>query len=244
MKVYLAALHHKNGVNLYAGADHAELLSKLASYCREQPLADWCGSVLPSKERLESMTDLEVVEAYFQDHPSEYVEEDSDEISEQVWFVTPGNPTRARRSTWEGSMAEELSTHKSWWSKVTIKEELRSFTILSNADISQLTREAAASADPVAYLNEELEKRATSKKAARENVDAARMEEDADRINAVDRWPNSHLPLKTQPWVTNKEGKMRFALIHCSDLLTVIEEGKAPVTFDSVAEIVKTWSVD
>lgn len=141
-------------------------------------------------------------------------------------------------------MSSQLESHKSWWSQVTIKEELRSFAILSSADVSQLTREAAASADPVTYLNQELEKRATAKKAARENVSAARMKEDADRINAVDKWPGSHLPLKTQPWITNKEGKMRFAVIHCSDLLTVIEEDKAPVTFDSVAEIVKTWSVD
>lgn len=138
----------------------------------------------------------------------------------------------------------DLETHKVWWSKVTVREELRSFTILSNQDIAQLTREAAKAEDPVAYLDQELEERAAAKKAVRENVDAARMEKDAEQINAVDRWPNSHLPLKTQPWVTNKEGKMRFALIHCSDLLTVIEEGKAPVVYPSVAEIVKTWSVD
>ena len=141
-------------------------------------------------------------------------------------------------------MSTELETHKSWWSKVTVRDDLRSFTVLSNQDISQLTREAAGAADPVAYISQELEKRAEAKKAARETASVERMSQDADRINAVDRWPNSHLPLKTQPWVTNKEGKMRFALIHCSDLLTVIEEGKAPVTFDSVAEIVKTWSVD
>jgi hypothetical protein len=138
----------------------------------------------------------------------------------------------------------DIETHKAWWSKVTVREELRSFTILSNQDIAQLTHEAAKAEEPVAYLDQELEKRAAAKKAVRENVDAARMEKDAEQINAVDRWPNSHLPLKTQPWVTNKEGKMRFALIHCSDLLTVIEEGKAPVTYPSVAEIVKTWSVD
>lgn len=96
MKIYLATISHKHGTNMYAGGTKEELLHKLAGYCRDQPLTHWCGSAQVSEERLNAMTDLEVVEAYFQDHPSEYVEEDCDEISEQIWLVTPGNPNPSK----------------------------------------------------------------------------------------------------------------------------------------------------
>ena len=100
MKVYLAAVTHKHGRNLYAGADHAELISKLASYVRDQGgPQEWAGSYEPKDQaEIDAMTDEEVVECYFQDHPSEYVEEESDEIAEQMWYVTSGSgntPTKA-----------------------------------------------------------------------------------------------------------------------------------------------------
>lgn len=101
---------------------------------------------------------------------------------------------------------------------------------------------------PVVGRQQALDEAVAAKRAALGAAEATEKErrkiEDAERIEAVDRWPMSHLPLKTQPWITNAEGRMRFALIHCTDLLTVIEEGKAPATFKSVAEIVETWSVD
>jgi hypothetical protein len=94
MKIYLAAVHHKHGVNLYAGASKDELLGKLAGYVREQGgPEEWCGSYAPvSQAAIDAMPDEDLVENYFQDHPSEYVTEDSDEISESVWFVSMGNP--------------------------------------------------------------------------------------------------------------------------------------------------------
>jgi hypothetical protein len=93
MKVYLAAVTHKHGRNLYAGADHAELISKLAGYVRDQGgPEEWPGSYKPENQaEIDAMTDLELVERYFEDHPSEYVEEESDEIAEQIWFLTPGS---------------------------------------------------------------------------------------------------------------------------------------------------------
>ncbi|MBY3231822.1 hypothetical protein [Rhizobium laguerreae] len=83
MKVYLAAITHKQGINLYAGATKAELLSQLASYVREQggPI-EWAGSYEPeSQDEIDAMSDEKVVELYFQDHPSEFIDEDSAEIT-------------------------------------------------------------------------------------------------------------------------------------------------------------------
>ncbi|MBD9511582.1 hypothetical protein IB265_33030 [Ensifer sp. ENS10] len=83
MKVYLAAVTHKHGRNLYAGASKKELLDKLAAYVQLQGgPEEWIGSYKPkSQAEIDAMTDEEVVERYFQDHPTEFVEEDSDEIT-------------------------------------------------------------------------------------------------------------------------------------------------------------------
>jgi hypothetical protein len=82
MKVYLAAIQHKNGTNLVAGGSKEELLKKLADYCRQCPLEDWCGEWRPDPETLiEELTDQDCVEKYFEGHPCEWVEEDSDEIA-------------------------------------------------------------------------------------------------------------------------------------------------------------------
>ena len=70
-----------------------------------------------------------------------------------------------------------------------------------------------------------------------------RMDEDAEMIRHVGFWPMSHLRLKTQPWITNETG-MRFAVLHCTDPLSVIEQNRVPVTFATVEEMVETWSVD
>lgn len=80
MKIYLAAITHKNGLNLLAGGSKEELLWKLAGYCKAQPLTDWCGETVPSREEIDAMSDEQVVETYFTGHPSEFVDEDSDDI--------------------------------------------------------------------------------------------------------------------------------------------------------------------
>jgi hypothetical protein len=83
MKVYIAAITHKQGINLYAGATKAELLSQLAGYVREQggPV-EWAGSYEPaSQDEIDAMTDEKVVELYFEGHPSEFIDEDSSEIT-------------------------------------------------------------------------------------------------------------------------------------------------------------------
>jgi len=125
-----------------------------------------------------------------------------------------------------------------------IKDELREFMLLSPEDVRALTQEAARAADPGRRLADLLNERALKKKQIRDAHYQERMKHDAEKIRDVASWPMNHLPLKTQPWITNAERRMRFALIHCSDILTVIEEGKAPMKFESVEEIVKTWSVD
>jgi len=50
------------------------------------------GAYTPKDQaEIDAMTDLELVERYFDNHPSEYVEEESDEISERIWLLTPGS---------------------------------------------------------------------------------------------------------------------------------------------------------
>lgn len=104
MKVYIAAITHKQGINLYAGATKEELLSQLAGYVREQggPV-EWAGSYEPaSQDEIDAMTDEKIVELYFEGHPSEFIDEDSAEISESVWIVSSagGAPTKV---AWDDS---------------------------------------------------------------------------------------------------------------------------------------------
>jgi hypothetical protein len=104
MKVYIAAITHKQGINLYAGASKEELLSQLAGYVREQGGPDeWAGSYEPdSQDEIDAMTDEKVVELYFEGHPSEFIDEDSSEISESVWLVSsPGGA--ASKAAWDDS---------------------------------------------------------------------------------------------------------------------------------------------
>lgn len=125
-----------------------------------------------------------------------------------------------------------------------IEPELRSLINLAPSEVRNLTELALSAQEPAVWLAEELNRRGRHKKNLKEFYATQRKKDDAKKIRDVARWPTSHLMLKTQPWITESEGKMRFALIHCSDLLTVIEEGKAPVSFTAVEQIVETWSVD
>ena len=86
MKIYIASIHHKHGVNLYAGATEAELDKKVADYVRDQGgPEEWCGSYQPEDQaEIDAMTDCEAIESYFGDHPSEYVEYQDDEVDPKV----------------------------------------------------------------------------------------------------------------------------------------------------------------
>jgi hypothetical protein len=98
MKVYLAAIQHKNGTNLVAGGSKEELLKKLADYCRGHAPFDWCGEWLPSTaDEINALSDEDAVEKYFEGHPCEWVEEDSDEIGAspdtlEQQFDAPADP--------------------------------------------------------------------------------------------------------------------------------------------------------
>lgn len=75
MRVHLASITHKHGTNLYAGGSRAELMEKLARYCRDND-----GNKLLDH----SMPDEELFDAYFEaEHygSNEWVEfDDSEEV--------------------------------------------------------------------------------------------------------------------------------------------------------------------
>lgn len=88
LKVYLASISHPNGVNLYAGATKTELLANLAVYVRDQPADDWPGGKKPTVD----LSDEELVDLYFgEGQDKEFLDEDSAEISDQIWYLTPGS---------------------------------------------------------------------------------------------------------------------------------------------------------
>jgi hypothetical protein len=57
-------------------------------------------------------------------------------------------------------------------------------------------------------------------------------------------WPKVNLPMKTQPWVTEAAGNMRFGWMARHSTTTVFLEGGDKETFASPEELVETWSVD
>ncbi len=135
-------------------------------------------------------------------------------------------------------------TQNNWWTQVRIPEELRRYCTLSQADVNAFTREATAAADPVARLQELLIERAEAKKRAETAYCEDRMATDRRRILATHQWPLPWLPVKSQPWVTNRDGRMAHGRIESEDLLTVLQDGSAPRTYGSLEDLVKEWSVD
>lgn len=130
------------------------------------------------------------------------------------------------------------------WNQVKIDEELREFIVLSPADVSRMTMEALKWPDPAKRLSDMLTERGRTRRDAIEHNNLRQREADAVCIRDVASWPASTLRLKTQPWVSKKEGQMRFAYLHCNDILEVIHEGAKPYSFETVEDLVQVWSVD
>ncbi|MBD9511583.1 hypothetical protein IB265_33035 [Ensifer sp. ENS10] len=133
---------------------------------------------------------------------------------------------------------------KSPWSQVKLDPELVPFIVLSAADVSQLTELALHAEDPVTWLTEELHKRGKRRKDIKEAYRATRTRDDAKRISSPWLWPQSTLPVKSQPWITEKSGHARFGRIKKSDLLTVITEEGTEEVFGTIEQLVELWSVD
>lgn len=131
------------------------------------------------------------------------------------------------------------------WSKVTIEPELREHIILSPAMINNFQQEAMRSANPVETLSKLLNDLGREKRDRIEQYNQERMVEDAAKIRDASSWPwGNVLPVKTQPWIVKREGQMRFGKISAFDLTTVRVDGDEGITYPSIEELVKIWSVD
>ncbi|AGC36165.1 hypothetical protein B7L88_gp123 [Rhizobium phage RHEph10] len=136
------------------------------------------------------------------------------------------------------------------WKKVKIDPELAKHVVLSPADVLHLAELAACAENPAEWLSTELTNRGQQRKNQVEARKIQRMKEDAARLRNFGAWPAIPvLALKTQPWVTEAAGTMRFATItrmtieRGAPILVVVDDGPNE-TFDSVEDLVKVWSVD
>lgn len=76
LRVYIATVSHRHGVNTYAALSKDVLDSKLADYCRDS-WSEIVRSDIPD-EPPEDMTDDEIISTYFENHPSEYLDAGDD----------------------------------------------------------------------------------------------------------------------------------------------------------------------
>ena len=137
-----------------------------------------------------------------------------------------------------------MTNSQAWLTQVKIPDDLRRFISLSASDVHTLMQSAAKAADPVQHIQGALIAKAETKKQEMIRRDVARMAEDKRRIEATHLWPLPWLPIKSQPWITNLDGRMAFGRIEADDLLTVLQDGAAPRTFASLDDLVQWWSVD
>ena len=130
------------------------------------------------------------------------------------------------------------------WSNLKLPADLRKHMTLSAADVADLTVLAKQAADPKAKLEELLIEKAKGRQETAARHKAERMQLDIKRINDTDRWPLPWLPVKTQPWITDSDGRMQHGIIERECLLTVLIEGEAARTYNSIEDLVAYWSVD
>ncbi len=76
---------------------------------------------------------------------------------------------------------------------------------------------------------------------------AERIAEDIRRVKAYDQWPwKTHLPVKSQPWVTKEFGGGRTGIIFLEANTTVMSHDLGTVLekFESIEAMCNKWSVD
>jgi hypothetical protein len=115
---------------------------------------------------------------------------------------------------------------------------------LSSADMREIARRASRYGDVKRATDEVVREKQTKRQQDEARYNTHRMTEDKRRIQARDAWPLPWLPVKSQPWITNLEGGMATGRIEAKDLLTVLQDGREPVTFASLDDLVQWWSVD
>ena len=109
-EVHVGRVSHKHGENIYVAADDDGLTMQVAEYVREN-WDDEVGEHADDGENPETMTDAEVVEAYFdlcQNHGiEEYLDTSVEEIAARVLPVTQETPVTPRRYGLQCEMDDE-----------------------------------------------------------------------------------------------------------------------------------------
>lgn len=147
--------------------------------------------------------------------------------------MSDDKPWNERPEIWKGAHAH-------------LNMDLLPFILLSPADVRELTELAMSADDPAAWLGTELNKRGQRKKDIAAARKIERMAADAKKIADPASWPVKwQFYVKTQPWITEAQGFRRGVI--CPNDLTAVAvnaNGDTLERFDSIAELVKVWSVD
>ena len=109
-EVHVGRVSHKHGENIYVAADDDGLTMQVAEYVREN-WDDEVGEHADDGENPETMTDAEVVEAYFdlcQNHGiEEYLDTSVEEVAARILPVTQETPVTPRRYALQYEMDNE-----------------------------------------------------------------------------------------------------------------------------------------
>lgn len=90
VKLFIATVTHRHGHNIYIGTSEADLDNKLANYVLEQDLKEWEGNYTPKDQsELETISDRDLIERYFDGHPTEYTDHFTDELPLACETVLP-----------------------------------------------------------------------------------------------------------------------------------------------------------
>lgn len=90
VKLFIATVTHRHGHNIYIGTSEADRDNKLANYVLEQGLEEWAGSHTPKDQgELDTTSDRDLIERYFDGHPTEYTDYFEDELPLAVETTVP-----------------------------------------------------------------------------------------------------------------------------------------------------------
>ena len=109
-EIHVGRVSHKHGENIYVAADDDGLTMQVAEYVREN-WDDEVGEHVNDGENPETMTDAEVVEAYFdlcQNHGiEEYLDTSVEKVAARILPVTQETPVTPRRYALQCEMDDE-----------------------------------------------------------------------------------------------------------------------------------------
>lgn len=125
-----------------------------------------------------------------------------------------------------------------------VNGELFVYLRLTRDEINLMVHRAHRAADPVEKLVEILTTHAKAKREQEAARKRARIEQDLKMLMKPESWPSNCLRLKSQPWITERDGEMRFAKVYSWQVMRVIPDEGEPIIYDGMTALVEEWSVD